>query len=122
MRPADPDTPDEGAWSRPASADDPAPAPAPSSDDSDDEPDPAPAGPGVLSRHFGSGAGAGETGGGLVVGAIAYALLMALINYGAGGPSAWFKAKFLNKPTPVPGKTTAKPVSAPAGTATGVLT
>jgi hypothetical protein len=113
----DPDTPDEGDWSRPPGADDPTPAPSASADDADSDFETSPGpGPGLGRRLFGGRGDPAETGGGIILGALGYALLMSLINYGASGPSAWLKAKFLNKPTPIPGKasTTAAASSAPA--------
>lgn len=53
----------------------------------------------------------GEGLGGLFVGAVAYALLLSIVNYGPKGPGLWFKAKFLNQAT---AKGSATATAAPA--------
>jgi hypothetical protein len=35
---------------------------------------------------------------GILLGAVVYALVLSVVNYGASGPGLWFKAKFLNIP------------------------
>lgn len=47
-----------------------------------------------------------ETGASVVVGLVAYALVLSVVNYGAKGPLLWVKAKFLNE-TATSAKTTA---------------
>jgi hypothetical protein len=58
-----------------------------------------------LGRNVPVGAGAGLSG--LLLGAIAYALILSVVEFGAKGPGMWFKAKFLNEAGP----------AAPTGTA-----
>jgi hypothetical protein len=43
-------------------------------------------------------ASAGD-GGGLLLAFVIYPMALATIRYGAGGPAAWFRAKWLNQPT-----------------------
>jgi len=40
-----------------------------------------------------------HAGAGLILGAIAYALVLSFVDYGPSGPKLWFKAKFLNQTT-----------------------
>jgi hypothetical protein len=56
--------------------------------------------------------------GGLFIGAVFYALVLSVVDYGAAGPGLWFKAKFLNQAAPAPGATKS---SATAPTSTAVL-
>lgn len=49
----------------------------------------------------------GEGVAGVFFGAIFYALVLSVIEYGAAGPGLWFKAKFLNQAAPAPSKKTA---------------
>lgn len=41
-----------------------------------------------------------EAGAGVLLGMVAYALVLSVVNYGASGPALWFKAKFLNETGP----------------------
>lgn len=50
--------------------------------------------------------------GGLFIGAVVYALVLSVVDFGAAGPGMWFKAKFLNQVSG-PGASTS---AAPAGT------
>lgn len=49
---------------------------------------------------------------GLFFGAIGYALVLSIVEYGPGGPLLWFKAKFLNQAA---GAASSSTTSAPAG-------
>lgn len=55
--------------------------------------------------------------GGLFIGAVVYALLLSVVEYGSAGPGLWFKAKFLNQAAGAPSST--KPAAASGGS-TGV--
>lgn len=44
------------------------------------------------------GASPGHSLAGVALGAVAYALVLSVIDYGPSGPRLWFKAKFLNQP------------------------
>jgi hypothetical protein len=57
-----------------------------------------PAGAPTLRRPLGYNVpvGAGTGLGGLFLGAIVYALILSVVEYGPQGPAMWFKAKFLN--------------------------
>jgi hypothetical protein len=48
------------------------------------------------------GADLPHTLGGVAVGAVLYALVLSVVDYGMKGPLYWFKAKFLNEPTAKP--------------------
>jgi hypothetical protein len=58
----------------------------------------------------------GGTVSGLILGAIAYALVLSLVDYGAEGPLLWFKAKFLNEAANGPKSST--PTTTPTTTPT----
>ncbi len=64
---------------------------------------PRPAKP-SLRRPLGGrlGGGVGETGAGVILGMVAYALVLAAVQYGPSGPLLWLRAKFLNQPAPPP--------------------
>lgn len=49
---------------------------------------------------------------GLFFGAIAYALVLSVIDYGPSGPLLWFKAKFLNQAVGAPSASSPAPVNA----------
>ena len=51
----------------------------------------------------------GASAAGLLVGAVFYALVLSVVEYGPSGPMLWFRAKFLNEPAPPPAG--AKPTS-----------
>lgn len=54
-----------------------------------------------LRRPFGGitrGASPGHSIAGVFLGAVAYALILSVVDYGAKGPKYWFDAKFLNRP------------------------
>jgi hypothetical protein len=51
---------------------------------------------------------------GLFFGAITYALVLSVVEYGPTGPLLWFKAKFLNEPAAGPSSSTSSPPPAPA--------
>lgn len=53
-----------------------------------------------------SGADVPHTVGGLLLGGVAYALVLSVVDYGMAGPRLWFKAKFLNEAAPAPAKMT----------------
>ncbi len=55
---------------------------------------------------------------GIVLGAVVYALVLSLVNYGASGPKLWFKAKFLNEAAGI-GTGPAGGPSSPYGAGTG---
>lgn len=46
----------------------------------------------------------GEGIAGVFFGAVFYALVLSVADYGTSGPKLWFKAKFLNQPAPAKGK------------------
>lgn len=46
--------------------------------------------------------GVAGTAAGILVGAVFYALVLSVIDYGASGPKLWFAAKFLNEAAPAP--------------------
>jgi hypothetical protein len=46
----------------------------------------------------------GEGVAGFFFGAVFYALVLSVVEYGSAGPGYWFKAKFLNKPAPARSK------------------
>jgi len=58
-------------------------------------------------------AGAGAAG--LFFGAITYALLLSVVDYGPSGPLLWFKAKFLNEPAGAPGSSGSSSSSGSSG-------
>jgi hypothetical protein len=98
-----------GTWDQyvrrepPDQSEPPKPAPASSAEPAgpEPEPEPAPASPPpapAASGRVRGGTDAGDVLAGVVLGAIAYALLLALVNYGPSGPVDWLKAKFLNQP------------------------
>jgi hypothetical protein len=50
--------------------------------------------------------------GGVFIGAVFYALVLSVIDYGVSGPGLWFKAKFFNEAAGAPGaKTSATPAT-----------
>lgn len=57
--------------------------------------------------------------GGLFIGAIVYALLLSVVEYGSSGPGLWFKAKFLNQAAGAPIST--KPAAASGSTGARLL-
>lgn len=71
------------------------------------EPEPSSAPESAPSRSGTSGGGfkvsdVADDASGLLLGAIAYALVLSLITQGAKGPAMWFKAKFLNETSAQP--------------------
>jgi hypothetical protein len=62
----------------------------------------------------------GEGLGGLFIGAVAYALLLSVVNYGPKGPGLWFKAKFLNQAAGSTSSGTATATAAPASGSTPI--
>lgn len=56
---------------------------------------------------------------GLLLGAVAYALVLSVVDYGPSGPGLWFKAKFLNEvagaPAPSAPSSAAKAPPSPTG-------
>lgn len=74
----------------------------------------APAGGGKLFTPAASAAGAAGSGAGILLGAVAWALVNAYLNYGPAGPRAWLAAKFLNRT----GAGVAGTVTQPNGTVT----
>jgi hypothetical protein len=46
---------------------------------------------------------ASHTGGSILLGLLAVAMVLSVVDYGPTGPLLWFKAKFLNMPAPKPG-------------------
>lgn len=58
---------------------------------------------------------AGSGAAGLLFGAIAYALVLSVVDYGPSGPLLWFKAKFLNEPAGAASSSTSSASGSTAG-------